>query len=94
MQFPVVADISRGHLRLGLPFYAAVKIEAESGDGKILNFFAPENETTEQMKTLRTVIADGSGAEFKLRAAHVPSLIPPSGASFGYTCHKPGTNAT
>jgi hypothetical protein len=69
-RFSLTAEIARGHLRVGLPSITAVQIDAESGDGKIFNQFARENEPTEQMGKWHIVIGDGSGAEFKLHAAH------------------------
>ncbi|MDQ2918830.1 MAG: hypothetical protein M3R10_02990, partial [Verrucomicrobiota bacterium] len=68
--FPLVADIAHGHLRLVLPLFCRLQIDAESGDGKVLNQFARDNEPTEQMGKMRVVIGDGNGAEFNLRAAH------------------------
>jgi hypothetical protein len=69
-RFSLTADIARGHLLVGLPSITAMQIDAESGDGKIFNQFARENEPTEQMGKWHIVIGDGSGAEFKLHATH------------------------
>lgn len=70
LRFAVDAQIARGHLRVGLPLPTAVQIDAESGDGKIFNQFAETDASAEQEHRLQTVIGDGSGARFKLRATH------------------------
>ncbi len=68
--FLFVGEVTRGDARLFLATNAAAQIEAESGDGKILNQFASKDEAKEQVGRVKIKIGSGDGAEFKLKTAH------------------------
>ncbi|MGZ4967602.1 MAG: hypothetical protein ACXV97_10535 [Chthoniobacterales bacterium] len=68
LRFSLVGEFARGPLRVYLPGYSAVQVDAESGDGKVFSQFTPDEERRAEMGKLKTVIGRGNGAEFKLRA--------------------------
>jgi DUF4097 and DUF4098 domain-containing protein YvlB len=72
LRFPLVAEIGNGHIRMQLPSYASLRLEAVSGNGSVINGFAKEGEPSQ---TVNTIIGSGDGAEFKLRASSGNILI-------------------
>ena len=68
--FSFNAKIAHGHLNASVPSFASLQVDAQSGDGNVSNQFAADPGAKEQMGKIRVTIGDGSGADFKLQAAH------------------------
>ncbi len=69
LAFSLSAEVNRGDLRLGLPWGAALRLDALAEQGRVINRIAPEPSEREPSRLQRT-LGDGGEVEFTLRATN------------------------
>jgi len=68
--FSLSAAIGNGNVRAAFPPELAVSLDAAAGNGHVRNVFAAGDEKGSGVRSVQTVIGNGTGAAFQLRATN------------------------